>query len=644
MKTKRINRIKRIILPVFFVLAFFALAESASAADFYVRAGASGNGSDWSNAYGSLPTTLQRGATYYIADGSYGSYSVNNVSGTELITIKKASVSDHGTNTGWQNTYGDGQALFDKSFNISAAYVVLDGGYRGNDWRSGYGIKIKTQYSQRSNKSMKISASNITVRYVEIEGSGDDDADGSNDLVYIVGNYPNLKFQYCYFQNSGRAHLLIRNAPNGLIEHCYFYKNESTSAQHSQSISAAYSVNNWVARYNKWDTIEGTGCLTIGDSGGWKVYGNVFYNYINASNGIFSGWTAEPMNGGQFYNNTIVDCNYARIGFSNDTNIVVKNNLFFNNKRNLIAGSGTRSHNSFGAGSTGTSETFGTSVQSGITASIFAGYSSRNFRLSGPTNAGDNSMGTEFNKDAFGLTRGADGVWDRGAYEYNPGGSCTPSCSNKQCGSDGCGGNCGTCPSGQSCDSSGQCQAVSCTPSWQCTAWSACENSTQTRTCTDANSCNTNDGKPNESQACSVSNIFQINDRIKIISDPSLRVRSSAGISDATILGNQPYGAQGTISGGPTVLDNYTWWQINFDNNPDGWVVEGSGTNLYIEKISSVLLADFNSDNKVDIFDYSIFTADFGKTGTGLKTDLNSDGKVDIFDYTIFTGEFGKTG
>jgi hypothetical protein len=36
-------------------------------------------------------------------------------------------------------------------------------------------------------------------------------------------------------------------------------------------------------------------------------------------------------------------------------------------------------------------------------------------------------------------------------------GPCTPSCTNKVCGSDGCGGSCGTCPTGKACDSTGTC-------------------------------------------------------------------------------------------------------------------------------------------------------------------------------------------
>jgi V8-like Glu-specific endopeptidase len=38
-------------------------------------------------------------------------------------------------------------------------------------------------------------------------------------------------------------------------------------------------------------------------------------------------------------------------------------------------------------------------------------------------------------------------------------GSCTPACGGKSCGSDGCGGTCGSCASAETCDSSGQCVA-----------------------------------------------------------------------------------------------------------------------------------------------------------------------------------------
>src|SRR5262245_4189942 len=84
----------------------FVVATPAAAATRFVRAGASGaaNGSDWTNAYPSLPATLTRGDTYYVAAGTYSGYRFSTpASGTTLITIKKATVADHGTNTGWSD-------------------------------------------------------------------------------------------------------------------------------------------------------------------------------------------------------------------------------------------------------------------------------------------------------------------------------------------------------------------------------------------------------------------------------------------------------------------------------------------------------------------------------------------------------------
>ncbi len=77
---------------------------SINAQNYYVREGAkcSNNSTDWNNAYTELPAALERGATYYIADGQYPPYSFNDdESGEEYITIKKAIESDHGTDTGW---------------------------------------------------------------------------------------------------------------------------------------------------------------------------------------------------------------------------------------------------------------------------------------------------------------------------------------------------------------------------------------------------------------------------------------------------------------------------------------------------------------------------------------------------------------
>ena len=47
-------------------------------ANRYVREAAAGanDGTDWTNAYTTLPASLTRGDTYYVADGAYGTMGV----------------------------------------------------------------------------------------------------------------------------------------------------------------------------------------------------------------------------------------------------------------------------------------------------------------------------------------------------------------------------------------------------------------------------------------------------------------------------------------------------------------------------------------------------------------------------------------
>jgi hypothetical protein len=79
--------------------------------------------------------------------------------------------------------------------------------------------------------------------------------------------------------------------------------------------------------------------------------------------------------------------------------------------------------------------------------------------------------------------------------------TCTPNCSGKQCGSDGCSGTCGTCPSNESCSASGTC--VACTPQCsgkQCGA-DGCGGSCGT--CTTGQSCNSSGQCVTNTSTCS---------------------------------------------------------------------------------------------------------------------------------------------
>jgi hypothetical protein len=57
----------------------------------------------------------------------------------------------------------------------------------------------------------------------------------------------------------------------------------------------------------------------------------------------------------------------------------------------------------------------------------------------------------------------------------------------------------------------------------------------------------------------------------RVATTDAVRVRSAGGLATKTY-GVQKAGAQGSITGGPVTLDNYTWWNVNFDSGKDGWV------------------------------------------------------------------------
>src|SRR5882672_257443 len=136
------------------LIVFCLESISASGAIVCVGPSATGNGSgvDWNNlkAWSGTPS---RGDTWYLVDGGYAGKTLNTAhSGTTVITIKKATVAEHGgISTGWSDTLGDGQATM-PSLTIQTGYWVVDGQQRNeSNWfdESAYGIAvIRTSVSE----------------------------------------------------------------------------------------------------------------------------------------------------------------------------------------------------------------------------------------------------------------------------------------------------------------------------------------------------------------------------------------------------------------------------------------------------------------------------------------------------------------
>ncbi|OAI45941.1 hypothetical protein AYO43_07270 [Nitrospira sp. SCGC AG-212-E16] len=419
----------------------FLGALSAEAANHFVRAGASGsaNGSDWANAYTTLPSTLTRGDTYYVADGAYGSVTFNSAaSSTTLITIKKATVADHGTSTGWDDTFGDGQAVFGQ-FTFSSPYWLIDGQVGGGpgNWKTGFGFKISWSSPTPLINLPTQTPSNVTIRHIELQGTSNSSGGGGNaqDGVALWGADA-FTISYFYTHAIGRCPFFISPGNGFLAEYGYVADYVSTPAAHSETASIwsfgqAFPAATTTFRYNIFGYVQGTGGLMWDNSSNHNarldVYGNVFWNdptlsgYNNGANGVIGGWTGS--NGEDFfnvhvYNNTFVNVPGSQVLSTfpiRNGNNEARNNLFYTvNDPGGNSDWQTVTHNHFISTSS-----IGTSTSTG-SGNPFVDMNGLNFKTTTATPAGV-SLPAPYNTDMFGNVRGATGVWNRGAYELASG-------------------------------------------------------------------------------------------------------------------------------------------------------------------------------------------------------------------------------
>ena len=421
------------------------LLANADAATRYCRAGATGanNGTDWTNAYttiAALETHLIRGETGYVADGDYTNATCNTpVSGTTVITIKKATEADHGTDTGWSSTYGDGQAVFTGSVKFDSSYWVFDGitGGGPGSWKTGFGFRINSPKGWGPAVWVN-NGTNINVRHVEMHGNGGgDDTGPDNDGLSVYPGCHNVTLSYAYIVDVGRCPMII-TANNALVEYVYTSTFESTGADHSEVLSAWYGldgtgnpgISNLTVRWSVFTYFEGTGGLLTKGNGVY-IYGNVFYrtNSNTMPHGFHGKWDQKPIHNLFAYNNTYIDpypispfFRYGPVsGEGSISNVNIRNGILYldaawdsGNFSNV-----THNYNHF-AGITGTTVA-GEANGSSSSSNPFVNYPAENFGLTAAAAAGmpaGETLGPPYNVDMFGNTRGADGKWDRGAIEY----------------------------------------------------------------------------------------------------------------------------------------------------------------------------------------------------------------------------------
>jgi len=397
-------------------LAVLCVVAPSQAANHYVRAGASGGGGSWADAYGSLPSTLVRGDTYYVADGVYGGCTFDDA-GTSTITIRKATAVDHGTDTGWNAAYGDGVARFG-NLNFSRQHYVFDGVVGGgpDQWRSGHGFEVT---GTGNIINLTVAAAYIEFRHVQIHGPNL--SEHSRGINGTTGNdIHHITVAYCWMHTNFGVPFYMLFWDQSTVEYSCIENNKSTPEWHAEGIVAT-GADRIVIRYCLWKNIIIAGINSGYASDDWEIYGNVIqsstyfiymYNEPEHTNHTWAdGW--------RIYNNTIAGPTQRGTIAGDIRNTQIYNNIWhdFQEPNNYMTlQSGDRRYNSFydvdfrGTPPSGPTNLF-------LSGDPMVNHLGEDWSLAGPTVAGT-ALPAPYNVDMHDNVRGADGAWDRGAIEY----------------------------------------------------------------------------------------------------------------------------------------------------------------------------------------------------------------------------------
>jgi hypothetical protein len=275
------------------------------------------------------------------------------------------------------------------------------------------------------------SADYITIAHCELKHAGEDNGENGQDCFYCAaaGNpSTHIRLSYCYMHDVNRVHMLMVNVRNSLVEHTYmFNRHTAGSVPHGESISWNSSTTSAydTLRYNVVRDIAGSAYFMIQNStqGHFYIYGNVFYStnrtryYV--SNGVIGSGSADANYNMQVYNNTVANVSaISTSGIywgSSSADNVTYNNIWYNCEKVSI-NSDTRGYNSFYNCDLSWNYT-PAATENVMSGDPFINSQNGNFHLSAATHAGI-TLSAPYGLDPDGNMRGADGAWDRGAYEY----------------------------------------------------------------------------------------------------------------------------------------------------------------------------------------------------------------------------------
>lgn len=433
-------------LGVFVLSLLILLPLNIFAANNYIRAGASGDndGTNWTNAYTTLPKTYKRGDTYYIASGTYnGNWAINSAeSGSTWTYIIKATVAGHGTDTGWIDSYAIGQAVINGSLTINNSYIEIDGVTGSKN--SGHGIKVSHSTCANAGNVIHLETgkSHIHLHHIEAAGSG-----FSYGATGCDGFYQNnqtatgdVHVSFSWIHEVTRNGLTLGNHQGtGWSDASLGFLFENNRLErtggctdpdiHGQGVQAGYAATQsyHVYRNNVFIDILGSANIAyLGDTtnSNIRIYNNIFAStnrpaYWSSPGVIWTKDIGATMTGMGIYNNTFYNVRLAQIQIWPTGSNESKNNLWINCE--FTAGhTGVLSQNNAYYGNVGAGVPSGETGQQNETSMPVVNAAAYDFRLVAGAKSIDSgaSLSSNFTTDILGSSRPRGAGWDIGAYEF----------------------------------------------------------------------------------------------------------------------------------------------------------------------------------------------------------------------------------
>ena len=393
------------------------------------------NGTSWANAYDGFSdinwaADVDAGDVVCVAGGTYTQNLSIGDSGTSgnPITIRRAyaSAADCGSGTaGWSSSFDSLISQTDVTILLNSNdFITISGKPSSNPtlWNE-YGWKLS--FTQTPGNGIEDPGTATNVRFDHMEIQGPDcrgsclDATRGFDITPFSTGASNWVLSHMSI-HGWPTPVYLGGADNFTLEYSDLYDVFGSGSDHPQFLYIC-DADIGVLRHNRFRNSEpsGTG-IAFSDAGSpqfchwlnWQIYSNLCFGNDVGGGGTCIDSQEAAISGLKVYNNTF---------WSNGTNCTFEmGSTGSESKNNLIFGTGgSCTLNTNANNVTASSNPF---VNSGASNLHIISTIAANF----PRNAGGN-LGSTWQIDIDGCTRGNDGTWDAGAYEYQATpGTCGP--------------------------------------------------------------------------------------------------------------------------------------------------------------------------------------------------------------------------